>query len=87
MVGDPVATSHVVKGLVSESSARCIWNLDACCLCTVHGSSGVPGELMLMLDTDSLGVVEENMISPHESKGWLQSWPNMVGGDGVSSYN
>ena len=55
----------------------------AACAChfrVVQGSSGVPGELTVMPDVDNLGVVEANMISPHESVGWLQSWPNIVGG-------
>ena len=50
------------------------------CLVVVHGSSGVPGELSLMPEIDSLGVVEANITSPHESIGWAQSCPNIGGG-------
>ena len=46
----------------------------------VHGRSGMPGELSLMPEIDSLGVVEANITSPHESIGWTQSWPNICGG-------
>ena len=52
----------------------------ACCPVLVQGSSGVPGELALMPEIESLGVVGEKIISPHESIGWSQSRPNIVGG-------
>ena len=50
------------------------------CLVMVQGSSGVPGELTLMPEVESLGVVEEKITSPHESIGWTQLCPNIVGG-------
>ena len=57
-------------GSVSDRVVVCA--VGARFLIVVQGSSGVPGELTLMPDVDSLGVVEENMTSPHESIGWLQ---------------
>ena len=59
---------------------RLVEVLDACWRGRVHGRSGVAGEPVLILETESCGVVAANMTSPHSSSGCWQLWPNIVGG-------